>query len=534
MTDRPRIDYTARDFSSIRDALLEYAQDRLPAWTDHSDNDLGVVLVDLFAYLGDAMFFHQDRIAQESYLATARERRSVVNLLRLIGYELRPPLPSSADLTLLFKSDATGTVLIGPGTAFRTAQEVTGAVIDFQYVRESLSINLDSTTALNLLTRAQILSPLGAKDQAILGPLLQDPTYKVWAATLPVIQVDAAPNEVIGSSDGTGGQRFALSGTPLIDDSLKISVNEGGPSGIAKAWTRVDTLLNSLGTDETYTVRRDENDVAWIEFGDGRYGRPPRRGRDNILASYRVGGGTKGNVRSVAITKLVTSINGLKVVFNAGAASAGADREDIAEAAERGPQQFRSSGRAVTEADYEFHAKSFGVAKARAESTGLNLVNLCVAPAGGGAPSDTLISDLEKYFDGKRIATMQLKVFGPTYVDVRVDADVWLDPRFNKTQVLQKIDDALGQLWSFDAVDFGETLYISKIYEAIEALDGVTALNVRTFVKKTDPDPTLPPPAGMTATPRLPLDGSLRFGTHEIPRVTSFCSLAVVQGTPHA
>ena len=50
-----------------------------------------MLLVDLFAYVGDVIAYYQDRIASESFLDTAVERRSVLNLLRLIGYELAPP-----------------------------------------------------------------------------------------------------------------------------------------------------------------------------------------------------------------------------------------------------------------------------------------------------------------------------------------------------------------------------------------------------------------------------------------------------------
>ena len=41
---------------------------RLPEWTDRSPADLGVLLVDLFAYVGDVVCYYQDRIASESFL----------------------------------------------------------------------------------------------------------------------------------------------------------------------------------------------------------------------------------------------------------------------------------------------------------------------------------------------------------------------------------------------------------------------------------------------------------------------------------
>ena len=67
----PIIDYTNKDYDSLREAMLELAREKLPAWTDHSPNDLGVTLLELFAYMGDILLYYQDRIANESYLDTA-------------------------------------------------------------------------------------------------------------------------------------------------------------------------------------------------------------------------------------------------------------------------------------------------------------------------------------------------------------------------------------------------------------------------------------------------------------------------------
>ena len=61
--------------------------------------------------------------------------------------------------------------------------------------------------------------------------------------------------------------------------------------------------------------------MALVEFGDGRQGKVPRRGRNNITASYRIGGGSMGNVPAQTIVKAVTPINDLKLVFNSAPAA---------------------------------------------------------------------------------------------------------------------------------------------------------------------------------------------------------------------
>jgi Baseplate J-like protein len=499
---RPRIDYTNKDYASLRAALLELASERLPEWTDQSPNDLGVLLLELFASMGDSLFYNQDRIAGESFLETAVERRSVVNLLRLIGYELRPPLAASADLTLLFDKSATAAFTINQFDAFKTTAAVTGTPIDFQYI-QATPITLElKELPFGLLDARGTLNVMD-KNAALPSSLLSGTAaYRVYQS-LPVVQIDATVvKEIVASSDGSAGQRYALARAPVVDDTLVVTVNEGGGPA---AWTRVPSLLKSLDTDTHYAVRRDENGVVWIEFGDNTYGKAPRRGLNNITADYAVGGGVKGNVPAGAISKVVTSGTPLTRVLNPKAASGGTEAEGTADAVLRGPQQFRAMGRAVTAADYEALARSFGVAKVLARSAGWNTIQLIVAPAGGGAPSDTLKDDLRAYLEPKRIMTSLIEIVGPTYVAVHIEADVTVVPQFSTSLVRQQVVNAVDTLLGFDNLQFNQPLYISKLYEVIQDIDGVLFVNIKTFTR----DPSA------ASGPQLPLDGKLSFGAKD-------------------
>ncbi|WP_437796676.1 baseplate J/gp47 family protein [Sorangium sp. So ce693] len=514
--EQGRIDYTNKDYESLRAALLELAAERLPEWTDHSPNDMGVVLLELFAHMGDSLFYNQDRIAAESFLATARERRSVVNLLRLIGYELRPPTAASADLTLLFANNATGSATIPTGAQFTTTKESTGVAVKFQLIKPAVTIARVEDLPLMRVDERGELVPF-----VVGGARPIDNTVFRAYETLPVVQVDdppPPPKDILGSSDGSAGQRFRLALKPLIDETLVVTVDEGA----SEAWTRVPSLLHSSGRDKHYVVRRDEDDYAWIEFGNNTYGKAPRRGRNNITARYLVGGGEKGNVPPRAISKIVITpdVPGLKRVMNVKAASGGGEHEAATAAAARAPQQFRSSGRAVTAADYELHAKSYGVAKVRAFAPSWNKVNLVVAPEGGGAPSETLRRDLEAYFDGKRMITTQIEIVDPKTPLVLIEGDLVVEPRFSQPLVKARVEAVMRELWSFANVDFEDHLYISKIYEAIEGVEGVGAINITRFARADAP----------AGSPAIPPDGTLRFSFNEIPDVKGISLNSVTGG----
>src|SRR5207342_3058732 len=59
-----------------------------PGWTERSAADVGVTLVELLAFAADTLSYRQDVIANEAYLATARQRISVRRHARLVDYLL--------------------------------------------------------------------------------------------------------------------------------------------------------------------------------------------------------------------------------------------------------------------------------------------------------------------------------------------------------------------------------------------------------------------------------------------------------------
>jgi hypothetical protein len=65
------------------DDLVERARTDLREWTDHTDSDPGIALLELFAYVGDLLSSYADRIADESYLGTGRGSRRLHDRLAL-------------------------------------------------------------------------------------------------------------------------------------------------------------------------------------------------------------------------------------------------------------------------------------------------------------------------------------------------------------------------------------------------------------------------------------------------------------------
>jgi predicted phage baseplate assembly protein len=87
-------------------------------------DDPAVALVDAWSVAADVLTFYQERIANEGYLRTAIERRSVLELARAIGYELSPGVAAATWLSFTLEDPPNQKVNAGPGSTPppRTAQ----------------------------------------------------------------------------------------------------------------------------------------------------------------------------------------------------------------------------------------------------------------------------------------------------------------------------------------------------------------------------------------------------------------------------
>lgn len=94
------VDYLARDFNSLRRALLDFAAHRYPQWSEPLEADQAVMLMEIMAALGDEFAYAQDRYAREATLETATQRRSRSALARLVDYVPDPGHAAETELGL--------------------------------------------------------------------------------------------------------------------------------------------------------------------------------------------------------------------------------------------------------------------------------------------------------------------------------------------------------------------------------------------------------------------------------------------------
>jgi hypothetical protein len=78
----------------------------LLALTTREASDPAIAMLDAWATVADVLTFYQERISNEGFLRTATERRSILELARLVGYRLRPGVAASVYLAFTLEDEA--------------------------------------------------------------------------------------------------------------------------------------------------------------------------------------------------------------------------------------------------------------------------------------------------------------------------------------------------------------------------------------------------------------------------------------------
>jgi hypothetical protein len=98
------IDYLARDFQTIKNALVEHAKKYYPdTYKDFSEVGFGSLMLDTVSYIGDNLSFYVDYSANESFLDTASEFDNILKLSKPFGFKYSEN-PSSNGILSIFIS----------------------------------------------------------------------------------------------------------------------------------------------------------------------------------------------------------------------------------------------------------------------------------------------------------------------------------------------------------------------------------------------------------------------------------------------
>ncbi len=425
-----------------------------PNWTNHNVSDPGITLLELLAWLTEALIYRLNRIPEAS-----RSR-----LLELLGAVL-PAQPATANLNVTAVGLKENLLL--PGATPLTANP------------GYKDITLPFETVCDLL-----LTP----DQP--------------GSTVQVQQTELVPEEQLGRSNGQAHQVFYLAKSFLAGDSRGCPMLSWLTVG-GQQWAYKPGFLGLNVADFSIEPRSGR-----ICFGDDVIGRVPPAGAE-IVVSYRATLGQQGNVPAHTNFGLNTHSPGfpypVRQALDSGVsfyfecqteAVGGTDPAGLAEARDQLNRDFKTRWRVITQQDFEkvvLEQAQFKLVRAKClperdltapdpDAPRPGHVSLIIVPAASAdkpQPSVECLEQVRQFLDGRRLMTCRPHVAGPVYTEVRIEAEVVHRAKTDKKKLLEMIEANLREFFNHrpgpkkPGWPFGRAVYASEVYQVIEGTDEV-------------------------------------------------------------
>lgn len=385
-----QLDYSDKDFDAIRARLFNLISGVFPTWTARQVASFGTLLIELYSFVGDVLHKYQDNQAGDSRWSTATQRKNLIAMAKLIGFEPATATASQVDLVISMPSAQATDVDIPAGSICRT----------------------------------------NSRSNQVSFPTLVDAVITAGSLSTTVTGENSEVEEDVFTSSETPNYSIVLESTPYLDGSIVLTAGNG-------VYSEVDDFLDSTSIDLHFTVTVDQNDKATVRFGDGNNGAIPT---GTITVSYKTGGGSVGVVEVGAVSVIEGNYqadDGTIVqlsVTNPAASTEATDRNTIEQIRQLAPLSLRVLNRTVSREDYEVNAKRVaGVVRALmltsnengaiSENAGI----LFIVPTGGGTPTAALLTAVETMVTVTypNTLTFSLVVSAPAYKTVNVYAKVY-------------------------------------------------------------------------------------------------------------
>ena len=364
-------DFKSYDFETLRRTMVAYLRENYPDdFNDFVESSEYVALIDLIAYISQALSFRVDLNARENFLETAERRNSVLRLARLINYNAK----RNRAATGLLKIDSISTsqdVLDSTGTNLANQNIIWNDSANANYREQFTTILNAANQTGQLFGNPRESGKIGGIDTEVYtlsSNQLDLPIFKFQSAVGGVSrQFEIVPSTITDSasiyesspvpgtgltytyrSDGSGdssnntgffflfkqgrleSQDFAVdsSVTNFVKSFATSNINDTDVylykldqfGQIAEAWSKVPSLsgnnaiYNSLSKTErnVYNVVTKANDAIDLVFGDGNFANIPL---GNFRLYYRISDNAKYGIQSsdmqdVQLTVPYTDANG--------------------------------------------------------------------------------------------------------------------------------------------------------------------------------------------------------------------------------
>tara|TARA_R110000851_G_scaffold223610_1_gene376492 strand:+ start:12223 stop:14025 length:1803 start_codon:yes stop_codon:yes gene_type:complete len=266
----PLIDYTSRDFNSIKEDLVDYAKRYYPnSFKDFSESGFGPLMLDTTAYIGDILSFYLDYSVNESFLDTAIEYDNVIKLGRQMGYRFNPAASSVGEAIFYIIIPAV-TVGTGPDTNYMPILKRGTEVSSIDNLGFILNEDVDFSDPNNELVIAEVNSTTGAvisyairaRGQVVSGRINRESLVVGGFQKFLKLKLSADNiTDVMSVVDSEGNEYYEVD--YLSQDTIyKPTLNRGDNSSVTQ------NLLRPFVVPRRFVLERTQED-AFLQFGFG-------------------------------------------------------------------------------------------------------------------------------------------------------------------------------------------------------------------------------------------------------------------------
>lgn len=252
-----------------------------------------------------------------------------------------------------------------------------------------------------------------------------------------------------------------------------------------RVWTQVDNLRDSESTDTHFETTLNEDHQLLVRFGDGIHGQRLPTGTNNLVLQARFGAGISGNLPAANLSKLKKPHPLVEAVLQPDAATGGGDLETGESLRELAPASVLTLERAVSIADYghiaQRHASIWQARSYALPDTprATDRVEVVLVPAGGGALSADFKTSMKTYLEGFSRPGVWVYIEGyqaillDLRIKLRVDINAYDGDKIAELVLLSLLDS-----FSLQKAVLAEPLYLSRVYQVVEAVEGVENVDV--------------------------------------------------------
>ena len=473
------LNYTNQDFYSMKTRMIEFIKERfgengtvLPnTFNDFVESSIAIMLIENFAFLADTLSFKMDQIVNELFIDTVTEIENAFRLSKLVGFQPQPPIAA--------RSLWSATINQSLSTDLRIETPVP---IDIGTADGTLNIELFAADSDN---------------QPIFGEDIIVPAGDSVNASIVGLEGVTRTEDFTGT--GEVGQTFPLTFTPVIWESVQVEVN-------GASWDQVEYFTDSQRRPE-YRVEFDSDYNGYIIFGNNRSGLIPTPG-SVIRATYRVGGGTIGNIVTGFIqTQRQVFVPGLEfsipITFrNYTKGEYGYDGDSIEDIRMNLPKWLRTQNRAVSGLDYKTLTDLFATpyngkigkstAVLRNHGCAGNVVDLYILALKNTNELENASNELKvalnETLNEKKMITDYVCIKNGAVLLTDVSVDVILDRNLKKfeLELKENITNKISDFFALSNWDYGKSLKDTDLIKELSDIKQIKSISI-TFTT-SDPD----------------------------------------------